>query len=54
MNHSPQKRPYVSNSKPTGGGGGIEVAADDDNVDRSDLKRRCIDYHTPSVLDITS
>ena len=41
----------------SGGGGGYhENTGDDDNnnENKAELKRKCIDYHTPAVLDVTS
>ena len=44
----------------TGGGGGYHhenTPGDDDNNEnnnKAELKRKCIDYHTPAVLDVTS
>jgi len=51
------KRPFSSG----GGGGGGQYSGDgdqklggDDDEHKGELKRRCIDYHTPAVLDLTS
>jgi len=49
----PPKRPF------SGGGGGAggynqNSQDDDERPNQKDLKRRCIDYHTPAVLDLTS
>ena len=52
---SSTKRPFSGN----GGGGGQynndgDGGDDDEQQHRGELKRRCIDYHTPAVLDLTS
>lgn len=51
------KRPFSGG----GGGGGGQYSGDgdqklggDDDEHKGELKRRCIDYHTPAVLDLTS
>ena len=41
---SPNKRPNFGGGDPGG----------DDGGDNKELKRRCIDYHTPAVIDLTS
>lgn len=45
-----KKRDSTYGGGGSAGGGGD---ADNDNT-KAELKRRCIDYHTPAVLDLTS
>ena len=50
----PPKRPFSGGSGGGGGGYHQNSQADDEQPNQKDLKRRCIDYHTPAVLDLTS
>eukprot|EP00580_Thalassiosira_gravida_P017154 CAMPEP_0201657880 /NCGR_PEP_ID=MMETSP0494-20130426/970_1 /ASSEMBLY_ACC=CAM_ASM_000839 /TAXON_ID=420259 /ORGANISM="Thalassiosira gravida, Strain GMp14c1" /LENGTH=120 /DNA_ID=CAMNT_0048134797 /DNA_START=41 /DNA_END=399 /DNA_ORIENTATION=- len=52
---------YNGNNSGGGGGGGGGSGHQDTNDEnnpsnnnKAELKRRCIDYHTPAVLDLTS
>eukprot|EP00585_Thalassiosira_rotula_P013222 CAMPEP_0196132632 /NCGR_PEP_ID=MMETSP0910-20130528/2169_1 /TAXON_ID=49265 /ORGANISM="Thalassiosira rotula, Strain GSO102" /LENGTH=119 /DNA_ID=CAMNT_0041392253 /DNA_START=47 /DNA_END=402 /DNA_ORIENTATION=- len=58
--NSNKKRDATYNGNNSGGGGvsGHQDANDENPAsssnNKAELKRRCIDYHTPAVLDLTS
>ncbi len=45
---------HSSNKRPNFGGGGDGPGGDEGGDNNKELKRRCIDYHTPAVIDLTS
>eukprot|EP00584_Thalassiosira_punctigera_P015724 CAMPEP_0172554710 /NCGR_PEP_ID=MMETSP1067-20121228/56111_1 /TAXON_ID=265564 ORGANISM="Thalassiosira punctigera, Strain Tpunct2005C2" /NCGR_SAMPLE_ID=MMETSP1067 /ASSEMBLY_ACC=CAM_ASM_000444 /LENGTH=112 /DNA_ID=CAMNT_0013343135 /DNA_START=55 /DNA_END=389 /DNA_ORIENTATION=- len=52
---SPGKKRDASSAYVGGGGGDDNDGDGDNNIGgKAELKRRCIDYHTPAVLDLTS